>query len=321
MPDQLTIGQSATRDRGKGQSESVGIVTLASVEAERLFIEVAKQMKRFDAHIGSLKATLQETPEVLNGVGVDVPTHVFNGVIDHLMGILALQTSVRPPRIREQRRAWLNMATNLSMQTEARGIGQDLCANLAVSGDGAALQHAHDDRFPRPTGPLDLLPAFISMHVPSKTADEGFVSLNGSPKLLKRAGLCGQSEPVQHEPGGFLSDAKSASDFVGANPVLAIDHHPHSGEPLGQRDGAIFHDGADLDGKLLLQMLPATLPHLGIRHKRDFPRLTAWTDDLAVLPTDGRHERQGASRISEVLDSLKQGLGVSLCFHDPILAR
>lgn len=85
LTDQLTIDQATTRNRCQGNGETVSIIGLAIVETERLFIEVAEQMERFNAHISPLEPTLEQAPEVFNGVGVDVAAHIFNGMINDLM--------------------------------------------------------------------------------------------------------------------------------------------------------------------------------------------------------------------------------------------
>lgn len=63
------IGQTATDDVGRsGFKPGLVILVLAVVVAERLLIEVAKQMERFDTHIGSAQAALQQRPEVLKAI-------------------------------------------------------------------------------------------------------------------------------------------------------------------------------------------------------------------------------------------------------------
>lgn len=39
-------------------------------------------MERLDAHVGSMKAALQQTPEVLHRIGVDFTIDVRDGMID-----------------------------------------------------------------------------------------------------------------------------------------------------------------------------------------------------------------------------------------------
>ena len=63
---------------------------LAIVETPCLLIEVTKQVVRFDAHVGTTDATLEQTPEVFKPVGVDVSVHVLYGVIHNLMREITL---------------------------------------------------------------------------------------------------------------------------------------------------------------------------------------------------------------------------------------
>jgi hypothetical protein len=51
-----------------------------------LFIEIPEQMKWLQAHIGALNSALQQAPEVLNAVGVDVPFEIGFSVVNDLMG-------------------------------------------------------------------------------------------------------------------------------------------------------------------------------------------------------------------------------------------
>lgn len=100
LTDQLAIGQATTRDRGKGDGEAVSIVDLPSIEPEGLLIEVAKQMEWFDTDIGTLEPALQQTPEVLDGVGMHVSFDIRDGVVDDLMGIFTVKSTVRLQRHR-----------------------------------------------------------------------------------------------------------------------------------------------------------------------------------------------------------------------------
>jgi hypothetical protein len=54
-------------------SEPFSIGSLAGVETETFFVQIPKEMERFDIDIGSCDSPLQETPEVFNTVGVNLP--------------------------------------------------------------------------------------------------------------------------------------------------------------------------------------------------------------------------------------------------------
>src|SRR5260370_22888630 len=66
---------------------------------------------------------------------------------------------------------------------------------------------------------------------------------------------------MQNEPSRLLSDAEIAANFIGANPVLAVDQHPKSRKPFVERDCTILENRSHLDGELLVTLfaLPAML--------------------------------------------------------------
>src|SRR5215469_12686145 len=66
----------------------------AIVVTERLFINVAKQMKRFDRNVSPMKTALQKRPEIFHAVRMNQSVHILLSVIDYLMRVLALQTIV-----------------------------------------------------------------------------------------------------------------------------------------------------------------------------------------------------------------------------------
>jgi hypothetical protein len=51
-------------------------------------------MERLHAYVGSTKPALQETPEVLWAVGVDLPVNVHLRVIDDIVLVVSLQAEI-----------------------------------------------------------------------------------------------------------------------------------------------------------------------------------------------------------------------------------
>ena len=62
-------------------------VSLRLIKPERLLVKVAEQMERFNGHVGALKGALQQAPEVLQPVGVDLPINVRLGVVDDVVDV------------------------------------------------------------------------------------------------------------------------------------------------------------------------------------------------------------------------------------------
>src|SRR5579863_3577867 len=73
---------------------------LPIVESECLLIHVTEQMKRFNGNIGSTKTTLQQAPEILYALYVNLPVNVLLKMVHELPLILAFQSVVARELIR-----------------------------------------------------------------------------------------------------------------------------------------------------------------------------------------------------------------------------
>src|SRR2546427_10385220 len=73
---QMLIGQAFPENVADSFKESAAIIILPIVEPEGLLVEVAEQVERLDAHVGAADRPLQEAPEVLNPLRMDVAVHV-----------------------------------------------------------------------------------------------------------------------------------------------------------------------------------------------------------------------------------------------------
>ena len=77
-----------------GVQEALAVSQLPLVEAIGLLVEVAVEVERLDADVGTAEGALEQAPEVLQPVGVDPAVDVPDGVVDSLMRIVALQAVV-----------------------------------------------------------------------------------------------------------------------------------------------------------------------------------------------------------------------------------
>jgi hypothetical protein len=108
--------ESFAEDLRRSQFEAVEIVHVFTVVvAESLFVQIAEKMEWFDRNVGAANAALQERPEILKGVGVDVAIHVGYGVVNDLMRILAFEPIVGKQRIGIKRRTRFNVLADLSL--------------------------------------------------------------------------------------------------------------------------------------------------------------------------------------------------------------
>lgn len=162
-----------------------------------------------------------------------------------------------------------------------------------LSGHAATTNHAE---------PLSL----AGVHVTALAADVAFVHFHvATVKLVER--LRGNRHPqtVQHEPRGFLSDAKVARHFVAADTVLAVDEQPHRGQPLRQRNRAVLKQTADLDRELLAATL--ALPDAAGRHVGAFFAVAVRTGHT-IRPAQASYEHGRHVHVREVGNCAQQGV-------------
>lgn len=71
---------------------TIGI--LPHVVAERLLVEVSKEMEWLNADIGSLKSALEQAPVVFERIGVDRAADVLHGMVDSLVDVIPIKTLI-----------------------------------------------------------------------------------------------------------------------------------------------------------------------------------------------------------------------------------
>src|SRR5262249_38880221 len=114
----------------QSEREAECVSHFAIVETERLFVEVAEQMERFDGNVGALDGALQETPEVLKAVSVDRAVHVGFGMVNDLVNVAALShTVIGAQGIGVEARAIFDVLRDDGFQLMFLPIGDDLEAH------------------------------------------------------------------------------------------------------------------------------------------------------------------------------------------------
>jgi hypothetical protein len=94
LADQFFVSEALSKNLLHRRNESLSVICIFPiVESERLFVNIAEQVKRFNGYVSPIYAALQKTPEVLNPIGVDLPVHIRFGVVDHLMFELIAESS------------------------------------------------------------------------------------------------------------------------------------------------------------------------------------------------------------------------------------
>lgn len=296
--DEFRIAKALPDDSSNRSAKANTVIRgLPVVVSKRLLIEITEQMERFNAHIRSLQPPLQQRPEVLHRVRMNVVTHIFNRVIDDLMLEILRQPLVRAQFIAEDRSASFDVIPDDLLKLLLLARIHCECSDFAI-----ALNDAEGNRLILAASSSNFLLAFLGVHVASLAADKRFINFNAAtiaPDLPGALTLKGKPDSMQHEPRGLLSDTERPGHFVGRNAVLAVGDHPHGAEPLIEADRGILEDSPDLNRELALGMMTAALPAILILQER-YLLASAPGADNAVRPAALNEELQAIIRIREV---------------------
>jgi hypothetical protein len=140
LPGQLLIGQASASDRRKNfrEATTVAIVMLALVISERLLIEIAEQMERLDADVGSFQAALQQRPEILDAIRVNIAANVLFGMIHKLMNVILVESGIRRQFISEYFGPRFNVRAHFLLQRMALAVGDVLYAQSVAGSSRSA---------------------------------------------------------------------------------------------------------------------------------------------------------------------------------------
>src|SRR5882672_812334 len=309
--DEIAVGQPLADDAPKRLDEAPAVAVRIAplVVAEHLLVNVPMQVERVHGNVGAAQPALQETPEILQSVGVDVAFDVALGLVDDAVDVAVAHRPIRAEHVGNHLAAGLDsLADDRGQMLRARGR-DDLGVDLALS---AVENPGHDSLGDIPlilASAAGQLRALVGVQVPGMRADERLVSLDSAGELHKAPDLQGQPQPVEHKPRGFLSNSQRPMDFVGADPVLVVDEHPERRKPLLQPERRILEDRTDLDGELLPGVLSMALPAPVGRQERHSVAPTGRAQDAPVRPALLDHEGQAGFRIREVEDGFLERLG------------
>src|SRR5579871_395312 len=295
LADQVLVHEPLAYDLRNRQIEPIPVVhVLPVVVAERLFVNVPEQMEGFDGDISAFEAPLQEAPEVLQPVGVNLPVNVGFGVIDDLVREVLTQTPVGKQFIGVDVRSLADVLLNDGLKSLFLPVVNHGRSDLA-----AALEHAyHDGLLKR------IVLALRGVHVSRLAADEGFIYFDMTGQLAALFSLVCLPNPVKHEPRGFLADSKSAVKLPGGDTVLGIGEEPHRRKPFIQSERGVFKDSANLNGELPLRVVTRALPAELILQETDTLATAGRASDLTVRPPLRRQIVQAVLWVSKVQDRI-----------------
>ena len=291
--------------------ETKSIVSkFAEVVAENLLVQISEQVEWFHADIGALQLALEQTPEVFESVGVNLPVNVgLRVVYDLVLESLMLESLIGHERIGVDRASCLDVSADVGLEQVLFAIAYDGGANLA-----ATLKDSLNGNLVLGASLGNPALALVGVHETGRTTDESFVYfdfLATAAELDGGTGLHRKTNPMEHEPCGFLGDAKSAANLVRANAILAIRNHPHSDKPLVERQSGVLKDSSNLDGELFLGMLALALPHATSGDEANIIPATSGAFD-AIRPAALNNEVEAIIRVGKVLDGLLESFGLGV---------
>jgi len=264
-------------------SEFLAARILAVVIAERLLVHIAEQMEWFDGNVSSGKSALEQTPKVFDSISVNATSDIFLGVIYHVMNEAIFQAIIGNVGVSVDLRTKFDVLENLSLQSLAFHVRDDLSANLAH----LAIHDAHDNRLAAISAHLLITQSAILVHVSDATANVGFVyfdfaAIASELPIPMAERVESLSDSLQHEPCRLLRDSERAVNLPRRDAVLAVHEHPDRRHPLIESKSRVLEDRANLDGELLLAGI--AVPDSPGLNERVLIRTAPWADDFAVRP-------------------------------------
>lgn len=258
--DQILVHEALADDLRNSKIESVPVSHVSPIVVTKsLFIDVPKQVERFNGYVGTLEGPLEKAPEVFQPVSVNHAVNVCFGVVDDLVRKFLIQAPIGDQFVGVNVRSLADVLLNDGLKGVLLTV-----LNYRRSNFAAALEHSdHDGLLERVVFP------FGRVHVPCLAADEGFVHFDVTSQFSAALALVRLSDPVEHEPRGLLTDTERPVEFPGRDAILGISEEPHSREPLVQAKRRVFKDSASLDRELALGVMASTLPALMLRHETD----------------------------------------------------
>ena len=315
---QLGVGEATAHDliHRKHEAIFIGEVVVlrgAIVEPEYLLRNVPIKMERFDRNISSLESAFQETPEILDAVGMNLSAYIFLKVIHCVMHEVAVrQIIITVMQISVDGRFLFDVSQNLILQGISFYVRNDPCTDTA----SFTVFYPHHDGLVRNLRAIDSHSLEASangraVHVCHSTADECLVHFNrsaiGSAELDQRSVFHRLANPVKHEPCRLLRDAKSAVNLVAGDSVLTVADHPDCRHPLVETHRGILENRPHLDGELLLAAV-AEPKATGLNKRIGF-RAATGARNFAIRPAKPLGVVKSAVCVCEVSYCLSESYG------------
>lgn len=302
LTGQFYVGQALVEHLADQFTGSFPIARrLAIVEPKGLLVEIPEQMEGFDAHIGSLESALKQIPEAFKIVGMNVSVRILDGVVNDRVLVVGVQAFIGQQLICEDSRARFYVVTHLLLQFFLSSALYYLRANPA-----ATLHESHNYGLIFAASAGNYPFALVFVHESRKTTDHAFVNFDLARQFAAFLILHCESDAMEHEPRGFLSNADGAMNLPRTNSVPIVRDHPHSGQPLVETKRTILEDRAGLNGELAAVVALIALPAI-VLFLKGYIVASATRTDHTVTPATGYYVLAAVNRIGEINNRFLKG--------------
>lgn len=222
----------------KRVSEEIGILPV--VEAKLEFIEVSGEMLRADLMVGTDDGPLEQAPNALDAVGVNVATDpFFLAVINRFVaGVFVCDSAICPPFVRHDARC---LGSSFLTDEVVKGFPivplLDRQANLP-----AALDRAEHHRLvPPPT-----LPDMATM-----ATDQRLIYFDRPLERDRVRFLHRLADAVAEIPSRLVTDAEGALKLIGRDAFPRLAHQVNRREPFRQGEMRVVEDASSGHAELV----------------------------------------------------------------------
>src|ERR1700722_4250261 len=232
-----------------GRPEDIGVAAVIVPPFE--FGNVKRQIFGADVVERADNAALQERPETVNRLSVNVAAHVFAGaVVDDLVRVF-VQVQIAPVFVGSQK---IDLGgdrfTDERAEVFACRVSQDAGDHVALAFHGAD----HWDFVGRATALLPL----ISVPVLVLAPDIGLIDLDDAHQLAELGIGQPSANTMRYLQRGLVRpEPHDPLDLKAGNAFLAGHHEIDDFEPLAQSDLGILEDGLHQDREAVSAALPA----------------------------------------------------------------
>jgi hypothetical protein len=245
-PSEARASSSASARR---YSRTEHVSVLSVVEPESKFVQVERQILAANLVIGAHDATLQQTPERFNVVGVDVAANVFPIHVAH--GEVSVSVAQMPIAARFIGRNQVNFLTNSLANKPIKSLGVGKLNHLA-NDVALARNRANDGHLvATASDPASLIPMAILV-LPT---DVSFIDFDNAHQLLKLRIGHASAQPVADVPCRLVgTGANHPVNLKRRHAFLARKHVVKNLEPSQKRIIRVLKDRSNVKREAIVTL-------------------------------------------------------------------